>query len=67
MTLKEILNEISIKTKELQVLIDLYNKEMDIMKDSPIVKMVEKIFDKAAEINVVEIKKKESENENNKS
>lgn len=67
MTLKDILDLISEKSKELQKLIDLYNKELNEMNNNPIVKVVEKIFNKAAEINIDKVEKKESDNENNKS
>lgn len=67
MTLKDILDLISEKSKELQKLIDLYNKELNEMNNNPIVKIVEKIFNKAAEINIDKVEKKESDNENNKS
>lgn len=64
MTLKDILDLISEKSKELQRLIDLYNKEMDSMKNSPIVKIIETVIDKAVELDK---KEKDKDNENNKS
>lgn len=67
MTLKDILDLISEKSKELQKLIDLYNKEIDGMKNSPIVKLVENIIDKACEVSDKKEMEKEKDNENNKS
>lgn len=69
MTLKDLLFLISEKSKELQNLIDLYNKELSKMDSNPIVKAIEQIFDKVQAVDVVEVKKedKDKDNENNKS
>lgn len=67
MTLKDILDLISEKSKELQKLIDLYNKEMDSMKNSPIVKLVGNIINKVCEVSDKKEMEKEKDNENNKS
>lgn len=63
MTIKDLLDLISEKSKELQKLIDLYHKKMENMSNHPIVKVVEKMFDEAMEMS----KKKDKDNENNKS